>query len=58
MYTTVFYSTDGTTEAPVTDAFFTEMVCQWIAGFHGNVATFSAKFLDERVRLYLHQELI
>lgn len=51
-------SPSATTEPPVDDAVFAEMVRQWIAGFHGDVAPLSEEFLDARVRSYMHQELL
>lgn len=45
-------------EQPVNDEVFAEMVRQWIAGFHGEVAPLSEAFLDARVRSYMHQELL
>lgn len=46
------------TESPADDAVFADMVRQWIAGFHGDVAPLSKEFLDARVCSYMHQELL
>jgi len=51
-------SPSAITEAPVDDMVFAEMLRQWIAGFHGDVAPLSSELLDARVRSYMHQELL
>jgi 2-polyprenyl-3-methyl-5-hydroxy-6-metoxy-1,4-benzoquinol methylase len=47
----------ATNVTPVDDMVFSEMLRQWIVGFHGNVAPLSIESVDARVRSYMHQEL-